>query len=78
MKTNTVSIKESRGLSSSPQPSPHKNPNKYKGEVLANQGVTSKKTHNKTSAIIMQNCIKAKLEAIKIEFTSEVWKIWKI
>jgi len=56
LKTNTVSIKENRGLSNSPQPSPHKNPNQYNGEVLANQEVTSKNTHNKRVYIESYGC----------------------
>ena len=56
MKTKTVSIKESRGLSSSPQPSPHKNPNQFNGEVLTNQEVTPKKTHNKRVYIESYGC----------------------
>jgi len=52
LKTKTVSFKENRGLSDSP----HKNPNKYNGEVLANQEVTSKKTHNKRVYIESYGC----------------------
>ena len=47
MKTKTLNIKDKTGLTSSPQPSPHKNPNEYNGEVLGNQIDTTKNTNNK-------------------------------
>jgi len=56
LKTKTGSIKENRGLSSSPQHSLHKNPNKYNGEVLSNQEVTPKNTHNKRVYIESYAC----------------------
>ena len=43
LKTKTVSIKVKKGLSDSPD----KNPNQYNGQVLVNDVVTSKNTHNK-------------------------------
>ena len=56
MKTRSVSIKENRGLSNSPQPSPHKNPTEYNGEVLANQVVKPKNIHNKRVYIESYGC----------------------
>ena len=47
LKTKTVSIKEKKGLSSSPHFSPPKDPHQYEGEVLGNQNITSNKTHKK-------------------------------
>tara|TARA_B110000116_G_scaffold93871_1_gene81875 strand:- start:2369 stop:3937 length:1569 start_codon:yes stop_codon:yes gene_type:complete len=52
LKTKTVSIKENRGLSSSPD----KNPNQYNGQVLVNNVVTSKNTHNKKVYIESYGC----------------------
>ena len=43
LKTKTVSIKVKKGLSDSPD----ENPNQYNGQVLVNDVVTSKNTHNK-------------------------------
>ena len=57
MKTKSVSIKENRGLSNyPPQPSPHKNPDQYNGEVLTSQGFTPKNTHNKRVYIESYGC----------------------
>jgi tRNA-2-methylthio-N6-dimethylallyladenosine synthase len=56
LKTKSVSIKENRGLSNSPQPSPHKNPDQYNGEVLTSQGFTPKNTHNKRVYIESYGC----------------------
>ena len=38
---------ETNGLISSPQVSPHKNPNEYNGEVLGNQKDTTKNSNSK-------------------------------
>jgi tRNA-2-methylthio-N6-dimethylallyladenosine synthase len=57
LKTKSVSIKENRGLSNyPPQPSPHKNPDQYNGEVLTSQGFTPKNTHNKRVYIESYGC----------------------
>ncbi|MBT3444945.1 MAG: tRNA (N6-isopentenyl adenosine(37)-C2)-methylthiotransferase MiaB [Flavobacteriaceae bacterium] len=50
-------MKENRGLSNyPPQPSPHKNPDQYNGEVLTSQGFTPKNTHNKRVYIESYGC----------------------
>jgi len=56
LKTKSVSINENRGLSNSPQPSPHKNPDQYNGEVLTSQRVTPKNTDNKRVYIESYGC----------------------
>jgi tRNA-2-methylthio-N6-dimethylallyladenosine synthase len=57
LKTKSVSIKENRGLSNyPPQPSTHKNPDQYNGEVLTSQGFTPKNTHNKRVYIESYGC----------------------
>ena len=47
---------ETNGLISSPQFSPHKNPNEYNGEVLGNQVDTPKNTNNKQVYIESYGC----------------------
>ena len=48
---------ETNGLISSPQFSPHKNPNEYNGEVLGNQVDTPKNTNNKQVYIESYVCL---------------------
>ena len=56
LKNKTVSIKEKRGLSSSPHHFHHKNPNQYNGEFIGNQVFEGKNTYNKKVYIESYGC----------------------